>query len=320
MAQRALLESLLDEARELRVDRGRAVRLCETVLGVAEGRYPATAARAWRILGHTRLYDSDWDRADEAYGASLRRAEDLGNGELATHARLGLGETAQRRGDLLAAQRLFGEALALAPEDFPSTWLIHNHLGNVLNGLGDREAALQHYERCREEMDERTPARKAAVVLGNIGVIHALRGDLGEALGWFESAQRQWARTTPVAGTATNLGNLGKLHCLLGQPEQGIPLLARAIRMMADMGYLDGQMEEYTKLAECLEHLGNTDGAIEAYRQALELAHPLEMRRGEVIVRSALARLLEDPVEAADHARIRDRLRSELGQKPSAPT
>ena len=186
-----------------------------------------------------------------------------------------------------------------------------------MTAAGDELAALGHYEHCRAEMDERTPARKAAVVLGNIGVVHALRGDLEEARKWLEDAAVQWDRTAPVAGTATNLGNLGKLHCLLGDPNKGVALLARAIRMMGEMGYLDGQMEEYIKLAECLEHIGNRRAAIQAYRQALELAHPLELRRGEVSARRGLARLLAGSPEAKEHERIRARLSEELGQKAS---
>ncbi|HJN76248.1 MAG TPA: tetratricopeptide repeat protein [Myxococcota bacterium] len=227
---------------------------------------------------------------------------------------------AERGGDLIGARRLFGEARNLAPPGFESAWLIHNHLGNVLNALGDRKAALTHYHRCRDQLDGKTPPRKAAVVLGNIGVVYALDGDLEQALAWFELAAMQYERTTPVAGTATNLGNIGKLYCLLDDPDRGIPMLATAIRMMGEMGYLDGQMQEYTKLGECMEHLGNTEGAIEAYRQALTLAHPLELRRGEMLARAALARLLDDPVEAAEHERIRAHLSEELGQKVSAPT
>lgn len=314
MPQRELLESLLDEAAELRIDRARSVRLCETVLGVSDGRFPAIAARAWRLIGHARLYDSDFPRATEAYTQSRGRAEALGDSAQVAHALMGLGEVAQRSGDTTTALLRFRAAKEQAPEDFGSAWLIHNHLGNVLNAVGRHEEALEHYDLCRAEMDDRTPARRAAVVLGNIGVVHALRGDLGQATGFFEGAARQWERTVPVAGTATNLGNLGKVYCLMGESERGIPLQATAIRLMGEMGYLDGQMEEYIKLAESLEHLGNTEGAVEAYRQALELARPLELHGGERIVRAALARLVADPAEAEHHRRYRE---NHGGQNPS---
>ncbi|HJN76249.1 MAG TPA: hypothetical protein QGF58_20135 [Myxococcota bacterium] len=91
MEQRELLEALLDEAKELQVERDRGVGLCLTVLGVAEGRFPETATRAWRILGHMRLYDSDFASAQAAYETSLELAEALGDSTAATHARLGLG-------------------------------------------------------------------------------------------------------------------------------------------------------------------------------------------------------------------------------------
>lgn len=287
------LTDLLDRATTMRSNRAEALRICRQVLEESEPALPHIAARAWRVIGHSHLLDDELDDASEAYKASLRRARVLGDAALTVHALLGLGEVAQRRGLSVEALEHYGAALAIAETigDFPSTWLIHNHLGNAHTDLGENDAAQACYDLCRETMGPDVPARKAAIVLGNIGVAYAVRGRLGPARRYFEESARRWERTEPCVGRASNLGNLGKLEVLLDRPGRGLPMLSRSIGLMASLGAKTGEMEELYKLAECQEHLGSLDEAIEALTRALELAGDIEAKKSQVRIGRSLARL-----------------------------
>lgn len=315
----ARLNQVLDRATALRSDRSQALRMCHDVLDEADPTWPHVAARAWRVIGHAHLLDDELDEAADAYKASLRRARALSDGGLAAHALCGLGEVAQRRGAPAEALEHFGSALGIAEVDptFSSIWLIHNHLGNAHADMGEYEDAGRCYERCLTSMGPDVPARKAAVVLGNIGVALASRGELEPSRRYFEQAASRWATCGPSVGEASNLGNLGKLEALLGRPDVGLPMLARSVQMMRELASRTGELEELFKVAEVHQTLEQDHEAIEALTRALLLAGEIDAKRSQVRIGRLLARLHADREQfdrAWAYERAAGRLSDELAR------
>lgn len=228
-----------------------------------------------------------------------------------------LGYLFQTQGRAEEAKQVLERALALAPRDLPS--LIR--LGTIHLDQGDNEKAREIFERAYE-IDSKTPA-----VLDGLGKVAAALGEHAKAIDYFERAlalQPSASSIRHALGLAyRNLGDLEKAKKNLEKTGDALVLFEDPV--LAEMAELSRSAEFYlviggeamseerydvaaSQYRRALEHdptnfmarkalgfslqkLGDTDGAIEQLRLALEQGTTGDAQK-DAAERSELYRIL----------------------------
>ena len=206
------------------------------------------------------------------------------SGDPRVEALLREGIEAHRAGQVEAAERLYREALAVAPEHAPALALLavvaqdlrqfdaaerlltraialqpdladaHFFLGNLYRG----QRRLEEAARCYQTTVDLAPTYVEAY--NNLGYTLARIGRSGDADASFRAAL---AISPDHAGALTNLGNLLREQ---NRPEAALPLLSRVTELEP------GSAAAQNNLGNTYKDLGRLDEAIEHYRRAIALA------------------------------------------------
>ena len=126
---------------------------------------------------------------------------------------------------------------------------LYNNLGIAAYFAGDWDAALAHYERCRDLGRRAGDLVLEATVANNIGEILSDRGELAAAIELFEAALATFRAPVPV-GVALATGNLGRATCA-GRPRSRPHLLGERPASSRSIHAASFVAETLVRLAEC---------------------------------------------------------------------
>jgi tetratricopeptide (TPR) repeat protein len=188
------------------------------------------------------------------------------------HVRQSAAERLWHTNRLDEAQHAFAEALELYQQ---ASHLIGQ--ANALNGLGDVELQLQHYDAARNFYTQALTLYKRTVNrLGQADVLCGL-GDVEWQKQHYDAARDFYTQAlnlyTPLGnrlGLARAFRSLGNVACVLNEVEPAHNFYTQVLNLSA-------QMDDYLGQADCLMHLGqlsrNTDsqGAQQCFSRAAEL-------------------------------------------------
>jgi tetratricopeptide (TPR) repeat protein len=234
----------------------------------------AESSKAGRAEVLTQLARVAGLRGDFGEGERLvEEAEPLAAaGELA-RARVDLERGRLRRssGNRTAAFPLFVSAFALADEAGElSVAADAAHMAAL--AAPDESGFLDWTERGIELVEDAEPADRywLGPLLNNLGWHHFEAGAYGRALAAFERALAERERDPgDRSGNELALYAVAKTLRALGRPQEGAPLLERAVASAAEAGRSDGWLEE--ELAETYAAFGRTREAREHATHALAL-------------------------------------------------
>ncbi|MHB9881180.1 2OG-Fe(II) oxygenase family protein [Pacificimonas sp. ICDLI1SI03] len=282
-------------------------------------------------ISQTKLQEELRQAMALAQGGDFRRAEACLNRILAAaptdpDALQLLGMVARKRGDQIAAAKLFRQSLAARPHQYH----VLNNLGNCLIDLGRPEEAARAYTQALElksdYIDARLNLALAQMALGHPSTAYEtvkplarvrpedarVWGILGQALG----AMNAGGRAVDAYQTALRLrpGHAPWLHNLalalrsVGRAEEALPILSScAIRSPSDARI-------HYNLGNCLQDLGHIKEAEAAYRRALQLTPT------DVAVHDSLCRLLWQHGQRGDHLKSYRAALVEHGDDPGLLT
>jgi protein O-mannosyl-transferase len=279
-------------------DRASATRAYRKALVLNPGH-----ARAWNNLGVLLEGSADFHGARSAYEQAARRSPNF-SGPLAN-----LGRLALAAGDLPGAGGYLSQALSRNPRDLQA--LLHH--GRLLQVHGQHDSAKAYFERVLE-LD---PVSAAAA--NNLGMLLAENGQSAAAQQWLQQALL-WAPDHAEAATNLMLLEqevegiprreayrrvldrfpqqvdvalaLGNLHAKEGEWEQALAVYQAAKqRQLHAVGLQAG-------LADAYQQLGQTDMALQAFREAV-LQTPRDVRVWNGLAAAAAAEGLLDEARAA---------------------
>jgi tetratricopeptide (TPR) repeat protein/class 3 adenylate cyclase len=256
------------------------------------------------------------DKAKLACEESRSISRDLGDKLGIARAATGLGNIQFDRGDLEAANRLYGEALENAKiigakKDISGA--LHN-LGMVSDVQGNLEVAKQRYQEALGIQQEIGDRAESAKTLTDLGDLLRKLDDLGqaqrtleEAAGAAQGTGNQHTEANALTSLAGVLFDRGKLNEAKQRYEQAVPLL-RQHGTKVDLGYaLDG-------FGDLLVASGDLLGAEQLYKEAMSIQEGTDA----AVSRTGLAMVLIEKGEASQaEAFVRPALQEFRSKKDS---
>jgi LuxR family maltose regulon positive regulatory protein len=182
------------------------------------------------------------------------------------------------RGDASCAAELAGEALELLPHgDLTARGWAAYHLGFMLRMSGDLNAAAQAFAEAIAISRSAGNSHVSMLVLSEVAVLQLLRGQLHkaaatcrDALGLADKHAGPGGRRLPVIGHAfirmsDVLREWNDLQAALRHAREGLELCRQ-------WEQADGMLEGYIHLARTLQAAGDDGGALNAIREAIQVA------------------------------------------------
>ncbi len=210
-------------------------------------------ALAYSELGRAHLGTGDFERAE----AVLRKATVLDPWSFPDH--VDLARVCQRQGKWAEAAGAYGRAAELAPENLA----VQLEIARCYLKAGDLAGALASIELA---MQTDGGAPEGFRLLGQV---HEAQGDYEQAM----AVYRQWSELTPDVPD-------GMLAMAMVRTRNGAYNEARKI-LMSVLQKWPREATASRHLAYCLLKLGDTDGAVEMYENAIALeANNWEAHRG----------------------------------------
>ena len=235
-----------------------------------------------------------------------RRARRMaGAAEPALAARIGekLGDVSVRLGRVDEAVAVWLECLAWhrGEEDLERTADLHRKIGAGLSHRGDRDAAIDHYQRGINLLKDGPPRLELVRLYEEAAWLYLGTGDNMLAIYASEKALRLAERLGETSAASRAHGIFGRVFGRIGDTEKARENLERAVELArgSDRG------ETIVALSALGRHLevseANVSGARAAYEEALALAEEMGMLPAQVELHASLAQVA---VYSADWAAV----------------
>ena len=194
-------------------------------------------------------------------------------------------------------------ALTQAEASYQNAIDIYNHIGtleggyyNSISGLaivhrvrGDYDKALELYLRSLEAKLRKTDPYppNLATSYYNIGVLYDYRNEPEKAIPYLEEALRihkDYFKTENNVSYQNFRKSLALVKSHLDQPEEAYKIIQSVLASMDRMGKMDHYhvVRMYSALGAIAKRMGNTEEAIEAYENAIELVERVNPRQADV--------------------------------------
>jgi CHAT domain-containing protein len=234
----------------------------------------ALKAAGLHNLGNILRITGDLDRAEAALQQSLAVAQTLQLPESISEARLGLGKTAQARGDSQSALNYYQEAIAASPSPTLKIQVQLNQLSLLLEDP-QSSAASSLWPAILSQIDRLPPSRTTVYA----------RIDLARSLMKLSAVNRE-APTTNMAQMLAQavrdaqslkdrrsqsyaLGTLGQLYEQTQQESNALDLTQQALLIAQTIDGADIAYQWQWQMGRLYKTQGETEKAIAAYEQAI---------------------------------------------------
>jgi predicted ATPase/class 3 adenylate cyclase len=262
---------------------------------------------------------SDYGAAELSARQAVEWAEQAYDPQLKIKGLIDCGLALWRRGELEAAQKPLGEALALARSHGDKTGeatSLH-HLGTVSYFLGDLTNGRQYLEEAlelRRELEELSA--QAGSLTNLVGIYHAI-GDYAQSEQSAREALAIYQRIGDRREAATALNNLAAIHHALGRLQTARREHQQALTLYQTLGNRLGESLAANNLALVLHDLNEHEEAIRFARQALQIDRAIGDKVGQGYSLTTLGLALEglkvwdEAANAYEEART---IRQQIGQ------
>ena len=264
----------------------------------------AMAAAISGNIGAGFLRNDQGDSAEAHLTRAMRLARLVGDFRVEANAVTALGVLGETRNNLATARIHYQRALALHERigDTRGIAADRNNLGMLAWTSGDLAEARRHFEAAlainrREERDE-----VAATNMINLAGLASLEGDFDKAQRLYRDALATWRAREDWAEAADAIHGLGQLELRRGDYAAAQATLAEALAIYQRTGPLGSELTVRRLLAGALAAQGSMQRAVDALRQADDLANAeptaLDAQAGIVLARADLAFQLNSLAEA----------------------
>jgi len=250
--------------------------------------------------------------ASDLYTQSLAVADSIAYKGGRAHALNCLGTVAQFRGDLLAAERWYGEAALLAHRlhDRRLSGMVQQNLGIVAETQDRTDEAIAHFRLALAAFEDEEDQDGVVWVLNNLGLLYTREAAYGRAEEALERALALAVRRRDLASQAIVDENRAALFLALGKLDKADAAIARAHGIAE-------QRHDNTRRAAALRVMARIlrvrDSAAPQVVPTLERALALCQLGEDVQLRvEILSELGDARREAGEHSRARETWRRAL--------
>jgi CHAT domain-containing protein/Tfp pilus assembly protein PilF len=188
----------------------------------------------------------------------------------------------KKKYDYANAIKHFEMAYAIDKDYNPKYAATHlNNIGFLYSVLGQKQKALEYYEKA-------LPIHKAmgnrpgeATTLNNIGLVYDDLGQKQRALEFYQKALPIRKEVGDRAGEATTLNNIGAVYDNLGQKQKALEFYQKALPIRKEVGDRAGEATTLNNIGAVYSALGQKQKALEFYEKALPIYQSVGHRAGE---------------------------------------
>lgn len=180
----------------------------------------------------------------------------------------------QTKPDALAATRLAEHVLAVEGEEAFVDAFINECTPPLLN-LGLFDTAIPLSERALGYVQKGSSGE--ASVLGNLGLIHKMRGDLHKAEQMFTEALDIHDKLGNEQGIAEDHGNLGLIYQKRGSLDKAEHMHLKSLEIAKKLGLQGLMASQYGNLGLACQARGDLEKAEQMFKESLEISEPAEM-------------------------------------------
>ena len=217
-------------------------------------------------------------------------------GDPAVSARIGekLGDVSLRLGRVDEAIAVWLECLAFyrGEEDLERVADLHRRIGAGLSHKGDRQAAIEHYQKGINLLKDGSPRIELVRLYEEAAWLYLHTGDNMLAIYASEKALRLAERLGEISAASRAHGIFGRVFGRIGDTVKARENLERAVELARD-GTESG--ETIVALSALGRHLevseADVSGARAAYEEALELAEQMGVLPAQIELHASLAQL-----------------------------
>jgi tetratricopeptide (TPR) repeat protein len=274
----------------------------------------ALADALWR----TGEYDLADVRANELQQLSERLKFRKGEAQ----ARIFLGITQFRRGDLIKADSIIKVAMAMRTEsknlDSLRASKCHNLLGLIHKQKGDMVRAASHFQHSLRICTMLKDSLGMATAYNNIGMIHDDHDRLLLALKNYRMSLAISKAMGNMDGVASASNNMALIYENLGRRKEAIALNKEVFAMHEKLGDVSGMAGIYLNLANIYDGMGDFGEALRHYRLSLKLSEQIGELDGMAKANANIAITLKglgDLSGSMKHQLKALQLREKLGDK-----
>ncbi len=143
-----------------------------------------------------------------------------------------------------------------------------NNIGKVYYDLGDKQQALQYYQRSLSLFQKVGVVWAEATSLNNMGKVYHDQGDKQQALQYLQRSLTLYQKVGDVDGEARSFNNIGKVYDDLGDKQQALQYYQRSLSLRQKVGDVDGEGATRGNIALVLRDLGQISAAMASFRAA----------------------------------------------------
>jgi tetratricopeptide (TPR) repeat protein len=236
-----------------------------------------TLAAAGKTRALELLERGDRRTADEALAAKIAELEQARgkatSGEAALYRQRGALAFLE---DTHAALRHYAKACELAP-DAPQGW---NQLGQLLERVGELDAAIAAYEKVLTLGNNAADKMVIAVATSNLGNIYNARGDLARAEEMYCKALMLDEELGTRLGMASSYCNLAGVYSTRGDLARAEEMCRKALKIEEELGCKASIARACSNLGTVYWRCGDLTRAEKMYRKALTLNEELGRKEG----------------------------------------
>ncbi len=172
------------------------------------------------------------------------------------------------------------EVLRVTAPDSENTAVVMGNLGIVHRMRGDLNEAERMQRRSLELSERLGSLEGIAASYGNLGNIHMTRGDLAEAERMYRESLAIEERLGRPEYMATGYANLGNIHMTRGDLAEAERMYRESLAIEERLGRLVGMAADYGNLGNVYLKRGDLPEAEKMYRESLKLSERLGRLEG----------------------------------------
>ncbi len=196
-----------------------------------------------------------------------------------------VGRVLDELGDRQGALDHYAQAIPLlrAVGDQDAEGITLNNIGLAYAALGEKQKALDNYEPALALYRAVGDRGGEAVTLNNIGIVYSARGEKQKALDYFEQSLPALHSLGDWAGEATGLNNIGATYDDLGEKQKALDNYEQALALYRAVGDREGEAATLSNIGKVSNDLGQKQKALDNYEPALALYRAVGDRGGEAV-------------------------------------
>ncbi|MBK7310811.1 MAG: tetratricopeptide repeat protein [Sphingobacteriaceae bacterium] len=194
-----------------------------------------------------------------------------------------LGEAYWNAGDNKKAINYYSKALtiAISKKDTIKIAGIYNNLGLTYRSLKDYDVANDYYFKSIELGQLKRDKNVLAKTFNNIAYVRYMKKDLLGALEYYNLSLKNAESIHDEFQVGLVLGNIGAMHSDLEHNKEAEVYFNRSLVIAKKINDLEGQIENYSNLAELFESTGKYKLSLENYRNFLKATLKFEAENKE---------------------------------------